>query len=136
MSAALNAPRPHLGSGAGFPGPTPTPRLVLVPTGAAAVRALRQSRPSMRLTRFGGLVVLLLLALALGGIVAAVTSSVSSGLPEARAITVEAGETLSQIATRELPGVPLADGLVELQLLNELPTSQLHAGQTLRIPVR
>jgi LysM repeat protein len=52
------------------------------------------------------------------------------------AVTVGAGQTLSEIAVRELPGMPVANAVAELQLANNLPTNHVHAGQVLVIPAR
>jgi LysM repeat protein len=49
---------------------------------------------------------------------------------------VRSGQTLSEIAARELPDLAVSDGVVELQLANALSTSQVRAGQTLLIPAR
>ncbi|HET7397991.1 MAG TPA: LysM peptidoglycan-binding domain-containing protein [Intrasporangium sp.] len=135
MSAVLSALPLEPGRG---PRPRPAaparPRLVLVPTGASAVRAAREARPALRPTRFARLLLALLVAAALGLLAVTVAGSFASASGHSRAVTVEAGDTLSQIAARELPELPVADGVVQLRLLNELPTSEVHAGQTLRIP--
>ena len=67
-----------------------------------------------------------------GGV--AMASQLAGGVGEPRVITVQPGQTLWGIATRELPGLPVTDGIVELQIANSLSTSQIHAGQRLVIP--
>ena len=49
-------------------------------------------------------------------------------------VTVEAGQTLSSIAARELPDMPVREGVARLQLANGLSSSDVHAGQVLQIP--
>ncbi len=114
------------------------PHLVLVPTGAEAVRAAQRARtasePPMRLTPFGRLVVSLLAATVLALLLSAFAGSLASASGEAKEITVRAGQTLSGIAAEHLPDLPIPDAVVELQLLNGLSSSHIHAGQTLRIP--
>lgn len=49
-------------------------------------------------------------------------------------IVVQPGQTLSQIAVTELPGMPMDQAIVEIQLANELNTLQVQAGMELEIP--
>ncbi|GAA6527134.1 LysM peptidoglycan-binding domain-containing protein [Intrasporangium sp. DVR] len=107
------------------PAPAPRPRLVLV-------RPVAQ--PTYRLTSRGRLVVAFLVALLLAGLALAVAGQLASASGRPESITVEAGQTLSEIASRQLPHLPIAEGVVELQLANNLSTSHLHAGQTIVIP--
>jgi len=103
------------------------PRLVLVPQPAP--------EPKYRLTRRGRVVVAFLVAALLTVLALAVGGQLASAAGEPHTIRVEAGTTLSEIAARELPQLTIAEGVVELQLANNLPTSQVHAGQTLVVPV-
>ena len=110
-------------------------RLSLVPTGRRAAEAARAERPRLRLTRFGRLTVTvatLAVVIALG---VGLTSQLASAAVQGRPLTVESGQTLSQIAARELPDVPVREGVVSLQLANGLSTDQVHAGQRLLVPV-
>jgi predicted Zn-dependent protease len=50
------------------------------------------------------------------------------------ATTVRAGQTLSQIAVEQLPGMPISEAVAQIQLANNLPSAHVHAGQTLLIP--
>ena len=50
------------------------------------------------------------------------------------ATTVSAGQTLSEVAAAQLPGLPINEGVARIQLANGLNTSQVHAGQSLLIP--
>lgn len=110
------------------------PHLVLVPTGAAAVRVARARQPKMRLTKFGRLVVSLFVSVVLVALVTAFAGSLASASAEVELITVRAGQTLSGIAAEHLPELATRDAVVELQIFNNLSTDQIHAGQTLRIP--
>ena len=118
------------------PLPVGRPRLVLVPTGREAVAAARASSPRLRLTRFGRLVRTLLVAGVLAVLGVGLAGQLASASGDARTVTVQSGQTLSGIAARELPELPVADGVVELQVANSLSTSQIHAGQQLVVPAR
>lgn len=130
---------PTSGAPLGAPGSRPLghpgrPQLRLVPTGRQAAEAARAERPRLRLTRFGRLtvtVVTLAVVIALG---VGLTGQLATAAVEGRPVTVEAGQTLSEIAARELPDVPVREGVVSLQLANRLSTDQVHAGQRLLVP--
>ena len=51
-----------------------------------------------------------------------------------RSVTVAPGQTLSQIALAELPTMSISQGIVAIQIANELSTAQVSAGQQLVIP--
>lgn len=108
--------------------PVQRPRLVLVPQPAP--------RPTYRLTRRGRLVVAFLVAALMTVLALAIGGQLASAAGEPRTIKVQAGQTLSEVAARELPQLTIAEGIVELQLANNLPTSHVHAGQTLVVPAR
>lgn len=88
----------------------------------------------LRLTRRGWL--------AIGVIVLAVTAL--CGLLIARAVApaptgptsvvVKSGQTLSEVAHRALPQLPVQEAVVRVQLANGLNSLQVSAGQTLLIP--
>ena len=99
-----------------------------------AARVARASEPPLRLTRLGRLVVALLVAAAVAVLGVGLAGQLATAGSAPRAVTVVSGDTLSEIAARELPGLPIADGIIEIQLANSLSTSQVHAGQTLLIP--
>lgn len=90
--------------------------------------------PRLRLTRRGRLVFSLLGALLAVVTVMTLGAALASASGEPRQITVTAGDTLSEIAAREMPQVGVAEGVVEIQLANALSTDQVHAGQHLVIP--
>ncbi|GAA4401800.1 hypothetical protein GCM10023168_11760 [Fodinibacter luteus] len=103
------------------------PHLVVLPGGG------EQDAGALRLTRRGrwALVVLAVaLAAALG-----MTGLRGAGAAEpSRSVTVAPGQTLSEIALAELPELPISQGIVAIQLANELSTAQISAGQQLVIP--
>ena len=107
------------------------PRLSLVPTGPDVTSASRPVRISRRgrLVRTAG-------ALALVGALgwtAVSAVAAGTGVP-VHTVTVQAGQTLSAIAARELPEMPVREGVARLQLANGLSSSDVHAGQVLQIP--
>ncbi|HPB72785.1 MAG TPA: LysM peptidoglycan-binding domain-containing protein [Phycicoccus sp.] len=117
----------------------PRRHLTLVPAGPE-VRAEAGAEAPLRLTRRGRLAVAGLLV---GG--AVLGSAISGGWgvagadPAASArpattVTVVWGDTLSQVAARELPTLPIAEGVARIQLANRLNTTAISAGQTLVIP--
>ncbi|KGN35486.1 hypothetical protein N803_09140 [Knoellia subterranea KCTC 19937] len=110
---------------------SPRPRLVSVPTGES-VRLLPE--PALRLTRLGRLVltsaaVLVALVVAFIGL----TGGAAASAP-AQTVTVQQGQTLSEIAATHVTGVSIATGVTQLQEANDLATTQVQAGQTLVIP--
>lgn len=107
------------------------PRLVLVPTGRAVGGA---ASASLRLTRFGRLVRAVLIAGAIAVAAALMVGQLAGAAGEPRTITVERGQTLSGIAARELPELPVREAVVELQLANGMSSPHVLAGQTLVVP--
>ncbi len=61
-------------------------------------------------------------------------SVTSADAPASHVVTVESGQTLSEIAVRELPGMPVQRAVVALRMANELSSSQIVPGQKLVIP--
>ncbi|KGN39938.1 LysM peptidoglycan-binding domain-containing protein [Knoellia aerolata] len=124
------------GTAAGYAVPLPIrrperPRLVLVPTGEAVTVA---PRPALRLTRGGRLVLtstVLLIAL-VAAFVGLTGGAAASSAPER--VTVEQGQTLSQIAAEHMTGTSIASAVAELQLVNGLSSAQVRAGQQIVIP--
>ena len=133
--AAVMVPGVLLGAQRARPlGQPERPQLSLVPTDRRAAEVARAAQPHVRLTRFGRLTVTaatvaVVIALGIG-----LTSQLASVSAQGRSLTVESGQTLSQIAARELPDVPVREGVVSLQLANALSTDQVHAGQQLLVP--
>ena len=110
--------------------PWERPRLHLVPTGPDVVG---KGRP-VRVTRRGRLLRTGVLAVAVLVVAWTVLSALSAVSAAAVTPHLVTGQTLSEIALTELPGVPVRDGVAALQLANGLHTSDIHAGQVLTIP--
>ena len=111
---------------------TTRPQLRLVLPGERAVAPMRAA---LRLNRRGRLLITLTVlaaATTLGLMLA--TSVMASGPQIDHATTVSAGQTLSEVAAAQLPGLPINEGVARIQLANGLNTSQVHAGQSLLIP--
>ncbi|WP_298885657.1 LysM peptidoglycan-binding domain-containing protein [uncultured Serinicoccus sp.] len=99
----------------------------------AVRRRLRAGR--LHLTRRGRLAV----TATTGLVLAAVIWSMVGLLGPAGAstsVTVERGETLSQIASEQLPELPLSRAVTAIQRANSLSTTSIAAGQELVIPGR
>lgn len=107
------------------------PSLRLVPTGPDVepfVRPIRLSRRGRLARTVGLLATAMVLAWAL-------VSTVTAGASALRnTVTVEAGQTLSAIAARELPDIPVREAVARIQLANGLSSSDVHVGQVLQIP--
>jgi LysM repeat protein len=66
---------------------------------------------------------------------ALLATSVSAAAPEIdHATTVFAGQTLSEVAAAQLPGLAIDEAVAQIQLANGLNSLQVHAGQSLLIP--
>ncbi len=111
--------------------PAPTrPTLTLLEGGGGAGVA----GGGLRLTRRGRAVLLVLLAVLVAATVAVTGIGGAGAAPAPHTVTVLAGETLSEVAARELPGLSISDGVVAIQLANRLSTAQVSAGEELVIP--
>ena len=112
--------------------------LVLLPTGHDAVLAARTRRdlePPLRATRLGRLVIALVVAAAIALLGGGLAGQLSSAGGAPRSVTVVPGDTLSEIAARELPGLPISEGIVEIQLANSLSSDHVSAGQRITVPM-
>ncbi len=99
-----------------------------------AVRAERPDR--LRLTPAGRLAAAALLAIL---VVLIWSSSVGASRSQpavapVATVTVQAGQTLSELAAVYLPDLPIAQGVARLQVANALNVPAIHAGQRLVIP--
>jgi hypothetical protein len=125
--------------------------LRLVPTGEPAPRPVRPSSthgglaaaPALRLTRRGravlrALVVLAMLALLAGAALAMARRADAADGRAAQVVVahhvVLPGETLWGIATELAPAADPRDTIASIVEFNALPSSELHAGQSLAIP--
>lgn len=123
--------------------PARRPSLVLVDGGVAEggrrVRPQRAARSAgigiprwMRLAMtlsVLGVGAVLLLGVGGVGLAAGSADPVSHG-----SVEVRPGQTLSEIARAELPGLPTGEAVARIQLANNLPSSQVTAGQVIVIP--
>ncbi len=91
----------------------------------------------LRLTFAGQAVVVIVAALVVFVLALAVVRVASpSAAPAATVatVTVERGQTLSQLAATHLPQLSIAEGVAQLRLANGLNSSNIEAGQRLVIP--
>jgi hypothetical protein len=107
------------------------PQLTSVPCGDALVE--RPAAP-LRLTRAGRLVITTTVLVALVALALALFSGGASATVIDHSTTVQQGQTLSEVAATQLPGLPIADAVARIQVANDLTSSEVHAGQTLLIP--
>jgi LysM domain len=108
------------------------PQLRLVLPGERVVAPVRVAT---RINRRGRLLVTLTVLAAATALGLTVATSVMASGPEIdHATTVSAGQTLSEVAAAQLPGLPISEGVARIQLANGLNTSQVRAGQSLLIP--
>lgn len=117
--------------------PVRRPRLVVIEGGVIEGGATRPSRTA----RPAAMLVPRWLRLALTLSVLAVAATMLLGLGGAAAqpaplgsVEVRPGQTLSEIARAEMPGVLNAEAVAQIQLANNLATSHVTAGQVLVIP--
>lgn len=64
----------------------------------------------------------------------AALSNASAATVASHAVVVQPGETLWQIAARELPNADTRDGVARIRTLNALEGGSIRAGQSLAIP--
>ncbi len=108
-------------------GATRRPHLVVLPGGEAGASG------GARVTRRGRLT-LLALVLVLAAALGSVGLRGAGAAEPPRVLTVQPGQTLSEIAASELPALSIGEGIVAIQLANRLSTAQISAGQELVIP--
>ena len=115
-----------------MPSRTARPQLRLVGPGE---RAMAPVRRATRINRRGRLVITAMVSAAALACAVVLATSVSASAPQIdHATTVFAGQTLSEVASAQLPGLPINEAVARIQLANGLNTSQVHAGQSLLIP--
>ena len=113
---------------AGSPSPE-RPRLVVLPGGGMHHGA----SGGLRVTRRGRVALLALVLVAASAFGLAGLRTAGAAEPP-RVVTVEAGQTLSEIAAAQLPDHSIGAGIVAIQVENGLSTAQVNAGQQLLIP--
>ncbi len=104
------------------------PRLVLVPA-----LTPQRTRSGLRLTRRGR-IVLALTVLAAALVLGLAGLPGAGAAPATHTVTVRTGQTLSEIAATELPGLPVSQAVTVIRLANDLNTAQIGPGQRLVIP--
>jgi hypothetical protein len=98
-------------------------------------RVPAQELPAFRLTRRGRLVITLMATLAVTTLALMLATTVDAVAPQIdHATTVLAGQTLSEVAARQLPSLSIQNAVARIQLANDLNSLQVHAGQSLLIP--
>jgi hypothetical protein len=107
------------------------PHLVAVPCGDDVLAA---PAAPLRLTRAGRLAITLSVVAVLVAVAVALMPRPSAATVIDHSTTVGQGQTLSQIASQQLPQLPVADAVARIQVANNLTTNQVHAGQALLIP--
>lgn len=108
------------------------PRLVVLPGGADAPAA--EATDGLRITRRGRLVLLALAVLVLASVLGFSSVGGAGASSAEHTVTVDAGQTLSEIAAAELPSMSIAQGVLAIQLANDLSTADVSAGQRLVVP--
>ncbi|WP_265444460.1 LysM peptidoglycan-binding domain-containing protein [Flexivirga meconopsidis] len=122
--------------------PRPRRRLRSVPTGAGATatvagvpqRRAVPARVGVRLTARGRRLVIgaAVLVLCLSGALAARAWAAPPAQPQS--VTVQSGQTLSEVAHRAYPQLTTGDAVAKVQQANDLNSLQVHAGQRLSLP--
>ena len=103
--------------------------------GCTGERLVSPAPTAIRFTRRGRLVVTLMATLVVATLAVVLAASVDAAAPQIdHATRVSAGQTLSEVAAAQLPGLPIPDAVARIQLANALNSSQVHAGQLLLIP--
>lgn len=107
------------------------PWLRLVPTGPSVAG---RRRSGLVLTRRGRLALCVLVMVAAVSVLTVGAQAFASGAAPVSTVTVSAGQTLSDVAHEALPSWPVGEAVARIQVLNDLNSLQVNAGQTLQIP--
>ena len=119
--------------------PLPVPR---APAAAAesvsvcSVGSVGSVEPKLVLTRRGRLVRTFVVAffIALLALMAAARLGAPGEVETARTAVVGQGQSLTDVAARELPQIPLDEAVMTLRVFNDIGGTSVQAGQALRIP--
>ena len=103
------------------------PHLVVLPGGAG------QPAAPVRITRRGRLA-LLALVLAIVAVVGLMGMRGAGAAEPLPTVTIAPGQTLSEVALAELPEMSISEGILAIQIANQMSTAQVSAGQQLVIP--
>jgi hypothetical protein len=63
------------------------------------------------------------------------SASTSPSLRIDHTTSVRSGQTLSEVAVEQLPSLPISQAVTQIQIVNDLDSLHVHAGQLLRIPL-
>lgn len=110
---------------------------------ASTVDSPRVVRTRLRITRRGRAVVAALVAVPLVVVAGALVlngggavASDTSGATDFQHVTVDGGETLWQVASEIAPSADPRDVIADLVSLNNLPSAEVSAGQSLAVPTQ
>jgi len=109
----------------------PQRHLQLVPPGVEVAADHRGAR----LTRRGRLTVTMFVVAALVAVGLMFSASTSPSLRIDHTTSVRSGQTLSEVAVEQLPSLPISQAVTQIQIVNDLDSLHVHAGQLLRIPL-
>lgn len=132
MSVAVNGGRvPAVGAGSVAPRPR---HLHVVPAVAASHGAPEVSTATATYRRRRALVAVLALFVVLMGALLAARATAAGVEQDAGVVTVQTGESLSEIAAREMPDVRVAEAVALIERANNLGSTHVDAGEKLTIP--
>ena len=92
-----------------------------------------QPAAPVRITRRGRLA-LLALVLAIVAVVGLMGMRGAGAVEPLPTVTVAPGQTLSEVALAELPQMSISEGILAIQIANQMSTAQVSAGQEHVIP--
>ena len=119
------------GAHSGYAGGAPRrPHLVVLAGGGEGGAA---ASGGVHVTRRGRLA-LLALVVAMAAVLGMVGLRGAGAAEPLQLVTVDAGQTLSEVAAVELPELSISEGILAIQLANSMSTAQVSAGQQLVIP--
>ncbi|GAB3565716.1 LysM peptidoglycan-binding domain-containing protein [Spelaeicoccus albus] len=110
---------------------------------AGAGRRIRLNRRGRIVVGIGAAIMVGAAALIIGGMLGIVSGAVSEAPAAASStpaqldvdhVTVREGQTLWQIASTAAPNADPRETILQIQKLNNLPTSAVRAGQTIAVP--
>ena len=111
----------------------PVPRRRVARTSSSSPAGPASRAAPVRITRRGRLA-LLGLALAIAAVVGLMGMRGAGAAEPLPTVTVAPGQTLSEVALAELPEMSISEGILAIQIANQMSTAQVSAGQQLVIP--
>lgn len=114
------------------------PRLVVIEGEAGRIEGeAAQTSPRLsvlRLPRWVRLAVTLSVVAVVVSVALGLGGGASAAPGPLGSVEVRPGQTLTQIAQVEMPGLPAAEAVARIQLANNLPSTHITAGQVIVIP--